>query len=137
MSAERIALIQRFHDSWNQRELDAALDCIDPNMEFDWSASRGPFSGIYTGRDGIRRFWADMLDTWEEFQLEVEEMIPSGPVVITANTVHARGKGSGIEVNARGAMLWKVRGDKIVEGRFFQTKDEALAAVAGAAQSSA
>ena len=129
MSANEVTLVQRFHECWNRRDLDAALECVDPAIEFDWSASRGPFSGIYTGRDGIQLFWSDMLDAWEEFQLEVEEVIASGPVVITANAVRARGKGSGVEVHARGAMIWTVRGGKILEARFFQTKDEALAAL--------
>jgi ketosteroid isomerase-like protein len=39
-----------------------------------------------------------------------------------------RGKGSGADVEAAGAMSWVVRGGKIVAGRFFQTREEALKA---------
>jgi len=137
MSVDHVALVQRFLDCWNRRDLAAALSCVDPDIEFDWSESRGPFSGIYTGRNGIKRFWSDMLDAWDTFHLELEEGITVGPgLVMTSNAVHARGKGSGVEVHARGAMTWRVRDDKILEARFFQTKEEALVAVAGPTRTS-
>ena len=54
--------------------------------------------------------------------------------LVTPSAVHARGKGSGVEVRAGGAMVWRVQDGKIVEARFFQTKEEALAAVACAGE---
>jgi len=37
------------------------------------------------------------------------------------------GRGSGIEVDARGAMLFEFRGDRLAAWRLFQDKEEALA----------
>ena len=130
MSQENVTLVRRFEDSWASRDLDAALECVDREFEFDWSDSMGPFKGTYKGHDGLARFWTDMLDAWEHFSPEMVEVIDFGPDgLITVDLVRARGKGSGIDMEARGAMLWTVQGGKIVRVKMFQTKEEAFRAV--------
>ena len=48
MSSENpIELVRRFHEGWREEDLDTVLDCIHPDMEFDWSESRAPFRGVY------------------------------------------------------------------------------------------
>jgi ketosteroid isomerase-like protein len=106
------------------------LDCADAEFEFDWSASKAPFSGIYMGHEGFRRFWTEHNDVWEEFRLEVVEVIESGDErVITVTAVRGRGQGSGISIEGTGAVLWKLRERKIVSGRLFQSREEVLEAV--------
>jgi len=64
-------------------------------------------------------------------QAGIEEVIDCGPeALITVNLIRARGKTSGIEIAARGATLWTLRGEKISRVKLFQTKEEALEAVA-------
>jgi hypothetical protein len=48
--------------------------------------------------------------------------------LITLDVVRAKGKGSGVHTEARGAMLWTLHEGKIARAKMFQTKDEALAA---------
>ena len=59
-SLDQIELVRRFHDAWIAEDLDVVLDCIHPDMEFDWSESRAPFRGIYRAHDGMRQYWNDM-----------------------------------------------------------------------------
>jgi ketosteroid isomerase-like protein len=49
--------------------------------------------------------------------------------LITLDVARGRGKGSGIDMEARGAMLWTLQEGKIVRVKMFQTKEEALEAV--------
>ena len=129
MSSEAAALVQLFNDRWNGRDLAGVLACIDDEMDFDWSDSIGPLRGVYRGHEGMARFWKETWDAWEEFVLEVEEVIELGSDrVVTPTVVRARGKGSGVDVEAAGAMIWTARSGKILAGRFFQTREEALKA---------
>jgi uncharacterized protein len=129
MSRENVALVQRFEDSWTRRDLDAALECVHADFEFDWSESMGPFVGIYKGHDGLARFWTELLDAWDQFSPTMVEVIECGPDgLVTVDVVHARGKESGIDMEARGAMLWTLRKGRIVRVKMFQTKAEALEA---------
>ena len=130
MSQENLEIVRRFENSWATRDLDAALDCIHAEFEFDWSDSMGPFVGTYKGSQGLTRFWTDMLEAFEQFTPEIVEVVECGPErLITIEVVRARGRGSGIDMEARGAMLWNVQEGKILRVKMFQNKGEVLAAV--------
>ena len=130
MSEEMTAVVRRFEDCWARGDLHGAQECVHPDFEFDWSNSIGPFAGIYKGHDGLARFWDELLETWDNFAPTAEEFISCGPdQLITVDVVRGRGRGSGIEMQARGVMLWTLRDGKILRTKMFQNKDDALEAV--------
>jgi ketosteroid isomerase-like protein len=53
------------------------------------------------------------LDTWEEYQQDVEEVIEDGDDVVLCVHIKARGKGSGIEADIRFFPQFKVRDGKV------------------------
>jgi ketosteroid isomerase-like protein len=129
MSQENVEIVRRFEQNWASRDLEAALECVHDDIEFDWSNSMGPSMGTYSGHNGFTRFWTDMLEAWDEFGPESVEVFECGPNrLITLDVVRARGTGSGIEMESRGAMLWTLQEGKILRAKMFQTKDEALKA---------
>jgi hypothetical protein len=96
----------------------------------DWRASRAPYAGLYEGKDQIRRMVGAIDDAWEEWGTEIIEAIePDDETVLITTRVHARGKGSGITVEAHGASIWKFRYGLITRATLYQNKDEALAAL--------
>jgi ketosteroid isomerase-like protein len=124
---DRIELVRRFHQGWIGEDLDVVLECIHPEMEFDWSESQGPFRGVYLGHEGMRTYWRDVRDAFKAFRPEIDEIIDCGDGgVVTRNTVHARGRDSGIEIQAGGAMRWLFRDGRIMSGKLFQTAAQAL-----------
>jgi ketosteroid isomerase-like protein len=129
MSQQNVELVRRFEDGWAAGDLDATLECVHDEVVVDWSDSIGPFAGTYRGRDGVIRFWKELGDAFEEFKPEALEFIEVGSDrVITLDVVRGRGRGSGIEIEAQGAMLWNFRDGKIAHAKMFQTKEEALQA---------
>jgi ketosteroid isomerase-like protein len=131
MPRENFELVRRFCEDWNRGDMDAALECAHIEMEFDWSDSRGPLRGTYRGHEGLARFWTELWEAWDDFRLELGDAIECGRErLVTVTTVWARGRGSGIEIEARGAMLWTLREGKILRGKLFQTREEALEAAA-------
>jgi ketosteroid isomerase-like protein len=66
----------------------------------------------------------------KEFSLELAEAIEYDRERVLAVTVmRGRGESSGISTKAAGATLWTFRDGRILSGRLFQTKEEALQAV--------
>jgi ketosteroid isomerase-like protein len=127
MSRADVQLVRRFYESWNRGDTDAAMECLAADVRIDWSGSRSPFSGIYAGREGFDRFWTEIRETWERFNLEIRDVVECGPGRVVAETgVSGQGRGSGIEITAAGAMLWIVREGRIHAGTLFQTRQEAL-----------
>jgi ketosteroid isomerase-like protein len=130
MSQENVQIVQQFYESVTRQDLDGVLDCVHAEIELDWSASRSPWRGIYKGYDGLMRFWTEQIEGWKEFSLELAEAIEYDRERVLAVTVmRGRGEGSGISTKAAGATLWTFRDGRILSGRLFQTKEEALEAV--------
>jgi ketosteroid isomerase-like protein len=130
MSKENMQVVQQFYASVTRQDLDGVLDCVHAEIELDWSASRSPWRGVYKGHDGLMRFWTEQIDVMEEFSLSLAEAIEYDRERVLAVTVmRGRGEGSGISTKAAGATLWTFRDGKILSGRLFQTKEEALEAV--------
>jgi ketosteroid isomerase-like protein len=128
---EAETLVRRFHEGWSAEDLDLVLECVHPQMEFDWSESMAPFKGIYRAHDGMRRYWDDLREAFDWFRPEIEEVIDCGDGrLVTPTTVRGRARASGIELEARGAVLWVVRDGKILRGKLFQTTEQALEAAA-------
>jgi ketosteroid isomerase-like protein len=129
--SEESDLIRNFYECWNDGNVQGALECADPQVEFDWSNSRGPMRGVYRGRQGMRSYWEQSAEAWGVFTIELEEVVDCGDgCVVAVTTVRGRGKGSGIEVEAHGAMVWTIADGKLVGGKLFQTRETALAAAA-------
>jgi ketosteroid isomerase-like protein len=128
--AARVAMVRHFEECFAGGDLSGALQCVDSDFEFDWSNSIGPFIGVYKGSDGLTRFWHELHEVWDDFAPQAEEIIDCPPDrVITVDVVRGRGKESGIDMEAHGAMLWTVRNAKIVRVKMFQNKEAALDAV--------
>jgi ketosteroid isomerase-like protein len=129
MSQENVEIVRRFYESWTRRDLNGVLDCADAEIEFDWSASQAPFGGTYIGHEGFKRWWAEHNDAWEDFTLEIVEVVECAhDRVITVTVVRGRGKGSGISIEGTGAVLWKLRESKVLGARLFQSREGALEA---------
>jgi ketosteroid isomerase-like protein len=129
MAREDVKVVRLFYESWNRGDTEAALECLAADVRIDWSNSRSPFSGIYEGRESFDRFWTEIRETWDQFTLEIRDVVECGRGRVVAETgVSGRGKGSGIEIAAAGAMLWTVRDGRIRAGTLFQTRREAVEA---------
>jgi ketosteroid isomerase-like protein len=71
-----------------------------------------------------------MYEAFEHFSPTMVEAIDCGPDrLISIDRVRGRGRGSGIDMEAHGAMLWTIRAGRIFHVKMFQTKEDALAAV--------
>src|SRR5205809_220912 len=129
MSQENVEVARRFYERWTAQDLEGVLECAHAEIEFDWSASRAPFRGVYNGHEGLTRFWSELLGAWEEFSLEIVEVVECDPErLVTVTVVRGRGRESGINTEAGGAMLWVLREGKILSGKLFQNREEALKA---------
>ncbi len=85
--------------------------------------------GVMHGRDALVRYLADWAETFADFSTELEEAEAIGEdQVVVVGRVSGRARASGVETELRLAVLYTVRGGRIVRGREYMTKDEALAA---------
>jgi ketosteroid isomerase-like protein len=87
--------------------------------------------GPIIGRDAMRAYIADWYEMFADLMIVPEELIDAGPGrVIVVWHVTGTARASGVPAEIRLAIAYTIRAGKIVRGREYLTKDEALAAVA-------
>src|SRR5262245_33555668 len=129
MSEENVELVRRVFDAYNQRDLDLMLSYGTEDLTLDVSESRSPNQGVYRGEAEVRAVWKTFVDAWDQLHWEpLELQALDADRVLSANRLTARGRGSGIEMTAHGAMIWTIRDGKVSQIRMFQSKAEALEA---------
>ena len=129
MSQENVEVVRRVFEAFSRDGLDAAFEHLHPDFEYDLSAAIGPYAGIYSGREAVRGMFEDFFAAWEYMHVEPEELVEVGEDrVLTLLQARARGKGSGIEIEARSTAIWTVRDGQVVRGAVYNDRAEALKA---------
>jgi ketosteroid isomerase-like protein len=131
MSDEKVELARQAVDAWNRRDADWVIANSTPDVEFTPAVAgsvEGEARRTLRGADGFRRFFADLDETWEQFEVEVQEFRELGNAVVTVCRVHAMGRGSGLELDQPMAMVSWFRGEKFARAQSFLDLDEALKA---------
>lgn len=94
-------------------DLEAFLDCLAEDCVLHEAASL-PYGGLHHGRDGIRRVVMQMMELWQTFRFDIEEILSSRDTVIAYGRMTVSGKGTGVTASFPLAKHWKVEGGKAV-----------------------
>jgi ketosteroid isomerase-like protein len=126
MWEERISVVRGFTDAVSARDVDSALECCHPEIEF-FSLMARLEAKPYRGIAGIRRYFEDIDAAWEEWRVDVEQLFaaPDGRVAIVMST-HMRGKGSGLPFVERVAALWHFEDEKLRRATVYRDPAEVL-----------
>ena len=127
MAERDIETVRSLYDAFNRRDVDGLIATLDPEME--WHPLLGELGGgVYRGHDGVRRLVSEINDTWEEFRVELEDVVDAGEVMFVFSRSHGRGRSSGLEANVAFITVMEIREGRFLRGRSFASLDEALAA---------
>jgi ketosteroid isomerase-like protein len=123
VSGDALEVVRKAIASWESGDWDLVLEAFDPDVEWitDWPDG-ARFRGLAGLQDGYRKWWG----TWESGEAAHEEPVDAGRgVFVSVSHERARGKGSGVEVERRSAIVWTVRDGKIVRMESFADTDAA------------
>jgi ketosteroid isomerase-like protein len=126
MSEENVEIVRRMYEAFHGGDGDRALSYFDPEVMLD--ASRRVDGGIGTGHENLSANIARWIGTFDEWRQEIEEIRDVDDLVYVVLTQHGRGKGSGIEVETRYAVLYEIKGGKISRMTAYNDPAEALEA---------
>jgi ketosteroid isomerase-like protein len=124
---ENADIVRRAFDAFSRRDLNVLLTLADPEIEFMPATARvAGRAEPYRGHDGLRTYLADVARVWQELRSEPEEFVEVGDVVVCTGRVYAWGVGRVIDAPA--GWVWRLRDGRLVEGRVYDTRREALEA---------
>ena len=89
--------VRRLYEAWTAGDLDSAIAGLDPGIEWI-EPEDSPDAGSWRGVEGVLRSMDKWTEPFEDFGFEIVEIVPAGKRVLVQLRQHARGKGSGAEV---------------------------------------
>lgn len=125
MSHASTDVVRRAIAAYNRRDIGSLRALNDPDVEVDWSASRGLEAGVYKGLPEVLGFFRTFFDTFDQVRIKPEEFIEAGDSIIVPNCAYIRGR-NGIETIARSAFVFQVRDCRVVRICLYQETREAL-----------
>jgi len=127
MSRENVEIVKRLYQAWSAGDPEVALELVSPDVV--WIAIEdAPDAGTYRGTAGVLAYFGDWLQDFEDLRMEFDELIGAGEFLVAVQRGRARGKGSGVEVDLRYAVLYEFEDGRITRVREFRTKEQALEA---------
>jgi len=123
-------VLERLRDALNGRDLDAMLECFDPDYKSEQPAH--PNRG-FGGKEQVRKNWSGMFESFPDFEAELLRHSSDGDVLWSEWYWSATG------LRMAGIILMGVREDRISWARLFmetveeagQNIDEAMKTITG------
>ena len=130
MSQENVEAVRAQFAAFGRGGLEAVTRFWHPDIE--WRAIEGALDdvGLMRGEDAVRRYYQDWIDTVDHLQVEVVEVIAeAGEQVVVVVRNSGRGRVSGAPSTGRYYVACIVRDGRIVSGREYGARVQALEAV--------
>ena len=129
MSSENVQLVHRAYDAYQRGDIDAFVAVHDPDCEILPRIGRVEGRGAYRGHDGVRAYWRDMGDAFDEWQPLAMEVRDHGDALIVRISVSGRGRSGVGFVDQEFWQAIKMRDGLTVWWSTYPTEAEALEAV--------
>src|SRR5262245_16874952 len=126
MPSESFKRLQQGIEAWNRGDIDAAVENLHEDIVWRTGGQFPDVEAVYEGREGVRRFFREFSEPWDEVTAEIEEVIEDreDQVVVLVN-FHARGR-EGIELDGRFIHIWRSDEQRLVrEFRAYPEEDRA------------
>ena len=127
MSADDIEVVRAAFAAFAARDVEAVLALADPDIEF--AAVTGEHAGRtepYHGHDGMRRYFRDVADVWEELRLTPREFRAAAGRVLVTGRVTARSRGR--MVSGSTGWIWRVADGRVSYAKVYASAADAAAA---------
>jgi ketosteroid isomerase-like protein len=126
MSVENVELVRQWGEALSRGEL--PLELSHPELRLD-NIAEFPNTGPYLGREGLRRWWQDVADAFDEIRFEIERLIDvDDERVLSVQRTIGRFRHTAIPIDNRWASLYWVREGKIARAVGYASERRALEA---------
>jgi ketosteroid isomerase-like protein len=100
-------------------DIDGAVENLDPEVEWEHQPGTGaPEEGVYRGRDEVRSLLSRLREAWDDFRVDVRDVVDRGNEFVVNGTIHATGRISDIELEGECEYVIEFRDAKAVRIRF-------------------
>ena len=127
MSQENVELFRKGMDAFLLGDIEPLLETSHPEIEWYPFSAQVEGDVAYHGHEGVRKWWANLTATFDEFEASIDEVRDQGEVVLALGRLRARFR-SGITLDTEVGWVFRFRNGLAVWGRAYQSHAEALEA---------
>jgi ketosteroid isomerase-like protein len=123
-------VIKAVYEAFTERDVEGVIAHLDDDVEF--SAVTGDHAGRtepYRGHDGIREYFRDVAEVWDELRIVPDEYRRDGDKILVTGRVTARSPAR-IVAGSTG-WIWRLRDGVVVYARVYASAADAMAAFEG------
>jgi ketosteroid isomerase-like protein len=123
-----IEVVREVFVAFADRDVERVLALVDPDVVF--TAVTGGVVGKaepYRGHEGMREYFRDVADVWDEIVLTPREFRQVGDAILVTGKVNARSPAR--VVSGSTGWVWRVRDGRVVYGHVYPSAADAIAAV--------
>jgi hypothetical protein len=113
----------------NRRDFALLLTGFDPAIELHRADVFLDVSGTFHGHDGYLEVWGKVLESFEDFRLDPEELLDFGDRLLVTVKISGHGAGSGLSISQPLYQLFTLRRGMVTRQDDFQDRAKALEAV--------
>ena len=114
-------------EAFSRDDIDAVLELCAPDVVVRDPQRTGT---TFRGPDGLRRFFEEWMENWEEYRSEPVELTEIGDAILVRAHQTGRGKLSGIEITQDLFVTLRLRDGKFVEYGIYTSREDAVASMA-------
>jgi len=124
MAQDNVELVRR-----GVASVDDFWEMLDEYVVWDLRAWPMPdLDPVHVGRDAVIKASTHYWGTWDDYDVEAEEVLEAGPGVVVILRERGRGKGSGAPFDQLHPQLWTFRNGRIIRWESFPTRADAVEA---------
>jgi ketosteroid isomerase-like protein len=127
MSQENVEIVRASFDAFYRGDMELLLEVMDPEIVV-MQPPEVPDATMLHGHAGVMEAIAAWPGQWDDYQIEIAQIIDAGDHVAVRTHQRGRGKGSGVEVEDDIWFVLRFRDGKVAEWRMFGAEGDALAA---------
>jgi ketosteroid isomerase-like protein len=116
------------YEAWSRRDIDALLEVVHPDAEARPILGANIGISVYRGREGLREWFRDLHQEWEQFQTRVTQIEARDDRALLTIQIQARGRASGVVIEGDLYHLVELRDGLILRLEAFRDRDGALKA---------
>jgi ketosteroid isomerase-like protein len=130
MSEEKVEIVRVAYEAFAREGLDRFMQHFTDDIEYRVLAGGGSLElGSLHGKDAGRAWLQDWIDMFDEFWMELVELIDGGGVtVFTEERYGGPARLSGVDTDQANWTVFTVRNGKIAGGGEYWTREQALEA---------
>ncbi len=126
MSQENVDRMREGIEAMNRRDIEAILLGMDPEVRFEHRLAA--LQGSFVGVEGVRRWFADLLETFDTWWVYGEDIRDLGDRVLALGTIRATGRESGVETELPLAILARYKDGLLTDFIDYGDREQALEA---------